>query len=354
MSPSPTDRAARLFAVPAVRRVLNSHARCDGPLPSGELLRPHVTGRRYGQTHYNVVIPDLPAPHRYLACAVLIGRVGMHAFDIDHVVHGSPRNTATIALGTAATAPDWFSSYSIEDDCDLREDGSLMRFGQDLTIEGRFPDYHIEIERPGFALALDVTATEEITWFARSPIYDHIGFPARYRGILTFRDESTPVEGILSLEHARALTVPGLLNRTVPARLKFPWKFFTYHVIKVNPDTLLMLARADMFGQEVLTSAYHKEVGGRHHRWVHGVHFEVLSYRNRPQAAPDGDSTAIPHEFRWRITDGDRIVSEIIGTTDTDLIYGLGRGWIGGYTYHGHHLGEPVSGDAYYEYVDKR
>lgn len=136
--------------------------------------------------------------------------------------------------------------------------------------------------------------------------------------------------------------------------MKLPWTFFTYHVIKVGPEALLMLASAEMFGQDLLTSAYYKEIGGRHDRWVHGVEFDVLSYRDRPQLAPDGDATRIPHELRWRITDGDAVVTEIVGTTDTDLIYGLGRGWIGGYTYSGHHLGEPVGGDAYYEYVDQR
>lgn len=166
MSESPTDLAARLLAVPALRKILNSHASTDAPLPSGELLLPHTADRRYGASHYNVVIPDLPAPHRYLGCAVIIGGVGTRAFDIDHAVHGSPRNTATIALGTAATAPDGFCSYSIEDDCDLREDGSLLRFGDDLRIEGRFPDYRITVQRPDFTLDIEVAATDEITWFA--------------------------------------------------------------------------------------------------------------------------------------------------------------------------------------------
>lgn len=38
-------------------------------------------------------------------------------------------------------------------------------------------------------------------------------------------------------------------------------------------------------------------------------------------------------------------------TADTDLSYGIGKGWIGGYTYLGHHDGETVSGTGYYEYV---
>ena len=353
MTPSPTDLATRL-AVPALRRILNSHASTDAPLPSGALLRPHTTDRRYGASHYNVVIADLPAPHRHLACAVIIGGVGAAGFDIDHAVHGSPGNTATIALGTAATAPDGFCSYSIEDDCELREDGSLLRFGKDLQIEGTFPNYRIAVQRSDFSLGIEVAATDEITWFARSPIYDHVGFPARYRGNLTWRGESTPVEGVLSLEHARLLSVPGLLNRSIPSSLKLPWNFFTYQVINVAPDTLLMLAGVEMFGQNLLTSAYHKEIGGRHERWVHGVEFDVLSYRDEPELAPDGDATKIPAEFRWRITDDDRVVTEIVGTTDTNLIYGLGRGFVGGYTYHGHHLGEPVEGTAYYEYVDQR
>jgi hypothetical protein len=348
--PGPAGRAA----VSALARALNLRAPAEGPLPSGGLFRPHVEGRRYPASHYNVVIPDLPEPHRFLGCAVFIGRTGTRAFDIDHAVAGSPRRTATLAFGTAATAPNWFSTYSTRDDCVLRADGSLLRFGEDLQIIGRFPKYQVVAHRPGFDLDIDVGCAKQITWFARSAVYDHYGFPARYCGTLSWRGEQQPVQGILSLEHARALSLSAIVDRPVPRALKLPCDFFTYHVLAIAPDTLLMLTEAHACGVAVLTTAYLKAVDGSGSRHVHGVSFEVLDLRDEPEVAPDGSATRLPRRFRWRITENLRATTEIIGTPDTALIYGLGRGWLGGYHYEGQHRGVAVEGNAYFEYVDRR
>jgi hypothetical protein len=341
-------------AVSAVVRALNLRAASEAPRPSGELFRPHVEGRRYTTSHYNVVIPDLPEPHRFLGCAVFIGRTGTRAFDLDHSVAGSPRRTATLAFGTAATAPNWFSTYSTRDDCVLRADGSLLRFGEDLEIVGRFPEYRVIAHRPGFDLDIDVACAEQITWFARSAVYDHYGFPARYRGTFSWQGEQRPVHGILSLEHARAMTLSAIADRTVPNALKLPCDFFTYHVLAIAPDTLLMLTDVQALGVPVLTTAYVKAVDGSGSRHVHGVSFEVLEMGDEPELAPDGAATFVPSRFRWRITEDDRPTTEIVGTPDTRLIYGLGRGWLGGYRYEGQHRGVAVAGNAYFEYVDRR
>jgi hypothetical protein len=301
-----------------------------------------------------VVIPDLPAPHHFLGCAVFIGRTGARAFDIDHAVAGSPRTTATLAFGTAATAPHWFSSYSTESDCELREDGSLLRFGDDLSIAGEFPKLRVVATRPGFALDIELSCTEQITWFARSAVYDHYGFPARYRGTLSWEGESRPIEGILSLEYARALSLSALVDRPIPNALKLPCDFFTYHVLALAPDMLLMLTDVQALGRSVLTTAHVRQLDGVATGDVGGVSFEVLATRGDPQFAPDRASTVLPSEFRWRITSRGTVRTEIIGRPDTELIYGLGRGWIGGYRYEGHHEGSRIDGHAYYEYIDRR
>lgn len=333
-------------------RVLNIHAE-DDVVPRGGLLQPHHEGRRYSMFHYNVVIPDLPEPHRFLACAVLAGRTGTLVFDDDPVVAGTPRNTATLALGTAATAPDGFHVYDMRADCDLAPDGSHLQFGQELTITGTFPDFHVVVHQGDLTLDLRATCTDQITSFIRSAVYDHVGYPARYEGELTWQGETRPVSGVLSLEYARAASLAGFRDRVVPPRLKLPWNLFTYHVIKISPDTLLMLASCEAWGEHLSTTAYLKQVDGASERHPRNVEFDVLSYRDEEQVAPDGRRMKVPERFRWRILDEDGAPStEIVGSVDTELIYGLGRGWIGGYSYEGHHEGEAVSGDAYFEYVD--
>jgi len=303
-----------------------------------------------------VVIPDLPEPHRHLACLALIGRPGAEVFDLDDVVEGTPRNTATLAVGTAATAPDWFRDYSVRRDCVLHRDGSHIQLGTDLTITGGFPTYRIEVDRPGLKLELDVTCTGQAIWFARSLVYEHVGYPARYEGTLTRQGERQPISGVLSLEHAQAFATTALRDRAVPERLKLPWNYFTYQVVDIAPGTLLMLADNEAWRQPVLTGAWVAELDGATRRHVSGeVTFDVLSYRPEQLVAPDGRQTRLPREFRWRIHREDgTVATEVLGVTDTDFIYGLGKGWIGGYSYTGHHDDEPVSGTAYMEYVRTR
>lgn len=333
-------------------RLLGLRDDTEGPMPQGPMLVPHTTGRRDAFTHYNVVIPHLPEPHRFLACLVFIGRTGTKMFDTDHAVAGSPLATATLAVGTAATAPDWFCVYNTATECDLRQDGSHLSFGNDLTITGQFPDYRIRIQRPGLALDLTAQCSPQITWFARSRIYEHIGFPTRYQGTLTWQGESQPIEGVLSLEYARAMGFISLLDRNIPGLLKLPADFFTYHVIDLHDDTLLMLTHVEGLGKVILTSAHLKQIGGVQSRNTRNVQFEILGYRDEPQIAPDGHPTHVPRGFHWKVLDSQgRVTTELTASTDTDVIYGVGRGWIGGYSYEGRHDGKPIAGTAYYEYI---
>lgn len=85
------------------------------------------------------------------------------------------------------------------------------------------------------------------------------------------------------------------------------------------------------------------------------VTFDVLAFQAEPHTAPDGSQLHLPLDLRWQIRDPEgRIVTEINGRTDTDFVYGVGKGWIGGYTYTGTHEGEPIGGTAYLEYARTR
>lgn len=335
---------------------LGAYDTSERPRPSGPALEPHTAGRRYTFTHYNVVIADLPEPHRHLACMVLAGRAGAEVFDHDEIVVGTPANTVTTSIGTAATGSGWFETYDLRTACDLRPDGSHLKIGNDLLIEGSFPNYRIVIERPGLHLELDAECTGQVTWFTHSPIYRHLGYPARYRGTLTHEGTTQDVSGMLSLEHAQVWSLTALRDRNVPRRLKLPWNFFTYHVIQLNPETMLMLSRSEAFTKPVVTGAWLKGLDGASKRWVSGeVVFDILDHRTEPQVAPDGSVTHLPSRFRWRIHGSDgEVVTEINARTDTDFVYGVGKGWIGGYRYTGTHEGQPVEGIGYLEYARTR
>ncbi|MGI8863087.1 MAG: DUF6670 family protein [Solirubrobacteraceae bacterium] len=305
--------------------------------------------------HYNFVVPDLPEPHRFFASMVLMGQSGTQVFDANHAVLASPRDTATVALGTAATAPEWFGSYSISEDCEFRDDGSLLRFGEELEVQGTFPEFELSARLPGFELDLKLHCTDEITWFMRSALYDHVSLPARYSGTLRWQGERLAVSGLCSFEHAQGVSAISILNRAVPPALKLPVDLFTYQVLKVDADTLLLLTHVLIAGRQLLNSAYVKEVGGTQSSRFHGVECEILgSSRDAALIAPDGRSTLVPLRYRWRFGDPSEDGFELELTPDTPLIYGLGSGWIGGASYEGRFHGREIAGSAYYEHADRR
>lgn len=272
-------------------------------------------------------------------------------FDNDFLP-GSPRDTATVAIGTAATGSEGFHVYSMSHYCDLAADGTRMRLGEELVITGSFPEFAIEVKRGDLTVNLEVRCTGQVTTCVRNPVYDHVCHPAHYSGVLTWQGVSQPISGLMSLEYARATSLVAFRDRVVPQVLKLPVNHFEWQVLKIAADTLLMFADASAFGSPMLTSAYIKQADGASRRHFNNVTHEILSYRQDLAVGPDGYCTRIPNEFRWRIHDDEgRIDTEIIGKNDTSLVYGLGRGWLGGFTYSGHHRGVSVAGTAYMGYA---
>lgn len=345
--------ALELVAIPAFARLSNAKSAKPHALPDPPLFRPLGARRRYGVVHYNVVIPDLPEPHRFFACMVIMGQAGIRVFDADHAVVGTPRDTATVATGTGATAPESFRSHSISRDCELHDDGSLLKFGEQLEIRGSFPNFTVEARAPQFALDVELACTDEITWFMRSPLYEHVGIPARYSGSLRWRGKRRQVSGLCSFEHAQAVTATSLLGRPVPARLKLPVGLFVYQVLKLDEDTLLLLTYILAAGRPLLASAFVKEIDGEQSCWFDEVECELLEPRGEPLVAPDGRRTSLPAAYRWSFGDPERDGLALELTPDTPSIYGVGSGWMGGASYEGRFRGADIAGTAYYEHVDR-
>lgn len=53
-------------------------------LPKEFELSPHTLYKRFGSTHYGVMIPDLPEPFRYLSWASVLGYVGFTITDTNY------------------------------------------------------------------------------------------------------------------------------------------------------------------------------------------------------------------------------------------------------------------------------
>lgn len=337
----------------AALSLVGATRRDEAPLPEPPRFPPHVASRRWAWTHYGVMVPDLPAPHRFLACMGLVGVTGSRTFDTDHALVDRPRRSATLVTGTAvsaAEAPDTsFAAYSTGRDCTLAPDGTLVRLGDDLTIEGTHPHLAVRGRRGELAYALDLDLTPAVTWFARGPVWQHLSVLARYRGTVTWRGDEVTVAGLGTFEWARSAGIHGVVDRPLPARLKAPADTFAYGIVDLDDDTQLLLSGFGILGRPVLDAAYLRRTDGTTRRWVRGVRLEVAERRTDPLRTPDGRADHLPRVLRWRGPDG----LDVRATVADPLLYGLGSGWVGGIHVEGRAAGRTVDHDGYLELIDR-
>jgi hypothetical protein len=323
----------------------------EGTLPADPTFPSHVGSRRWAWTHYGVMVPDLPAPHRILACMALVGTTGSRTFDTDHASVDGPRHSASLVTGTAATAPAFFRQYSTRYDCHLAADGSRVRLGDDMMLTGSGRSRRLELHRDGFAADLALDLTDAVTWFARGPVWQHLSALTRYEGTITWEGATEAVAGTGTFEWARSAGVHGVVPRALPPRLMAPADTFAYCVITLDPDRQLLLSGFGGFGRTLLDAAYVRSVGGAPERYVTDVHLEVVDPHGEATTTPDGRRVVLPRVLRWTGAEGH---IDVRVTLDPPFLYGLGSGHVGPVSYEGTLDGEAVGGTAYLEIVDRR
>lgn len=334
-------RVMSLLSAAAVRRTGEVF---DRP----RMLAPHVGGRRYGWTHYGVMIPDLPEPHRYFSIMVIAGLPGATAFDNDDAVVISPRDTVTVSASTAAEGASYYGAHSMTRDCDLRADGSLLDFGGGVVISGRYPEFRVHVRAGDFTADLRLRCTGEVAWFARSVAYDHLSLFVAYDGWVAVADQRTTVSGLGTFEYAACLGLHGLVDRELSPSTKAPIDFFSYHVISVDETSQLLLADVHICGAPLATMAYFRSLVDD--TWVThtGVRFEVTEYADEPVTDASGRLMRLPTRFTW--TAGD--VLTVHGSVDSPPRFGVGRGYIIGYSCEGEYRGRQFQTRGYMEYID--
>lgn len=351
------ERAQHAVASQLVARIyplLDGTRKSEGePFPANYAMVPHLASRRYGWTHYGVMIPDLPAPHRFFSIMSIVGTPGARVFDTDHALKTHPRGNATVVSGTAATHPAHFDGYDLARDCEMREDGSAICFGEAVQIRGRYPRYEVRARYAGFELRIDIANTDRVAWFFKSAIYDHFSLLSEYHGEIDWQGTRTRVEGLCTFEYAAGPGLYQVRRAPLPPALKAPVDYFTYHIINLDPRTQLLLTQFGVLGVTAECRIYLR--GLDRDASSHPATFEVLEERAEPGVAPDGREMSLPRRFRWtaRGDDGARML-ELEGVVDTPFTYGLGSGYVGGYAYRGSLEGRVIEGRGYIEYIDRR
>lgn len=324
------------------------------PFAAPELIRPNTDARIFNVSHYGVMIPSLPAPYNYFSLMAILGTAGNRFIDTDHMLVDEPRRNATQVSGTALAGSSQFAAYSMDRDCDIRADGSLIRLGDDVELSGLYPDIRLRVKRQDFSLDIALACTDKVTWFAHTPIYKHLGLLARYEGHIGHGAKHQAIAGLCSYEYFTMAGPYGLRHKPLPVALRVPTDFFSYQIVDLGDDTQLLLAKVCAFGVTGLEAAWIRARNSYTRAYHRRVHFEVTRYEDEDRIAADGRMMRLPKTFTWTVQDGAETVAEIHGTVDTPMTYGLCSGYVGGYHYEGWFRGQAVSGRAYIEYVDQR
>lgn len=322
------------------------------PFTQSHIIRPRVDEKYYSWTHYGIFFPLLPEPHRYLNIMILLGTPGALAFDHDDIINEDPRKTATFFSSTAAVEQALLKAYIIPKDTKIDKDGSLIELGKEISIQGKFPKIHINGHYDGLDFDFDIDVTSHVSWFIKTPIYDHFSLLAKFKGFLSYQAKRIESEGLCTYEYARAVGPHSFIKKLLPDAYKLPLDFFTYQIINLNETTQLLLTKADIAGQTVVYSLHIRYLDQPAEIYT-DVSFDIISHQVDDYISPTGEKMRLPKYFSWIArNENKQIILNIQAEIDCPLRYGHGRGYASGYKFTGNYFGNEVQGRGYIEYID--
>lgn len=314
-------------------------------------LLPHVGSRRWAWTHFGVFVPSLPDPHRFLNVMTLIGTTGTEIFDNATVAAADVRDNTTLLSATAVDDQYHYRAYDARRDCRFAADGSSLAWGEDLSVEVAAGQVTVSGRYEGFAIDLDLTVTDQVSYFVRTPVYDHLSLLAPYTGTITDAAGTvTPISGLGTFEYARSMSHQALRAKPLSEALKLPADFFTYQIVQVDERTQLLLTEVRARGR-LACRLIHLRVLGASTEVFDDVDFEVLEYGTE-RVDPTGASMPVPHRFAWTAREHGTTVVRVEATVHPVLRYGHGQGYVGSYDYTGQLHDRAITGTGYLEWVD--
>ncbi|WP_286144138.1 DUF6670 family protein [Mycobacterium sp. D16R24] len=282
----------------------------------------------------------------------LIGAIGAELFDNDYLTATDARHTATVLSSTAATDHHHYRAYDSQHGCHFANDGSVLCWGEDLQIQVDPPRVTVRGRYQHFSADIELTVTDQVSYFVKTPIYDHLSLLAEYTGVIANAAGATAISGLGTFEYARFLSHQSLTRRPLPSQLKLPVDFLTYQIIDLGNGTQVLLT--DVRARDAVACRLaHVRVLGKSTEVYTDVRMNVPEYREQPTIDEQGRPMRVPHRLGWTVRDDHgHLVLAIDGLVDSPLRYGHGRSYVGAYSYTGEYQGNPVGGSAYMEWVD--
>lgn len=306
----------------------------------------HTPQGKYTCTHYGVMIPNLPAPFNFLNLLTVVGQPRIKLFRNQHLIKTTAIDTANVLIGTAIGTEKHFNGYSIRHDCALVSNGSSLRFGQDLLLEGKYPNFHAQREGHDFNFNLNIHATDKLANFAQLThgLYDHWALLCEYDGYLEYKGEKIQLKGLCTYEYARGVDINLYMS------------YFTYHILNIDDKTQILLVEVlGPLNIVLQRRVYIRSLNDHGDIYSKGFKFKVTEYQAYRSTTPNGLSMRLPRTFTWRVNDkNDKPLISIDGISNVDFQYGMAGGFAGSYQYTGLFRGKSIKGTGYIEYLDIR
>lgn len=336
-----------LGAVPPERQKL---------LPQNYDFNAHKFSNYFSSTHYGVMIPDFPEPHRYLSFASVIGDIGA---PISHIPNKqtnlTPKNTATLVHGTALTSQeDAYHIYNVEKDLILNKDPFRVEFKNQSKIYENDGKYYLKTIREDLSVDLILEPTKAISWFTHSKIYQHFSVLMKYSGTFSHLGKTLSVSGLCTLEHWKSISQYSFIPDHYFIDQSFmPLDAFSYQVVNLNEEEQLVLGFICFAGQPIYTEVFYRNINGDSIQYDESF-FEVKSVQKTPLITPDGYSMYMPQTFKWLAFQKGKKILDLNADVDTPYCFGLGAGYVGSYKWNGEFKGKTTQGRGYLEYIDRR
>lgn len=315
-------------------------------LPFDPATETHIPQGKYSTTHYGVMIPNLPAPFNFLNLITVVGQPKVNLFHNQHLIKTSAIDTANVLVGTAIGNDDHFNGYSVKNDCELASNGSYLRFGNDLLLEGKYPHFHAKREGHDFNFELNIHATDKIAHFMRMPfgMYDHWALLCQYEGHLEYQGKKTQIQGLCTYEYARGIDIPLYM------------KYFTYQILNIDETTQVLLVEVlGPFNLVLQQRVYVRSINDHGAIYSKDFKLTVQAFEPERKITPNGLSMRLPRTFSWQVSDDQgQAVIAIEANSNQDFKYGMTGGYAGSYQYSGTFRGKTITGTGYIEYLDIR
>ncbi|MBJ9984302.1 hypothetical protein IAE19_02445 [Acinetobacter sp. S40] len=325
---------------------LIDHSRLNHSQPFDPDTEVHTPRGKYTCVHYGMMFPNLSAPFNFLNFLIVVGQPKIKLFKNTHLIKTSAINTANVLVGTAVGTPDHFNGYSVQHDCELISNGSLLRFANDILIEGKYPLFHAKREGHDFNFDLKIEATDKVANFVElvGGMYQHWSLLCQYEGFLDYKGKKTKVQGLCTYEYARGINV------------NLPMQFFTYQIINIDENTQVLLVEVlGSLNSVIQKRVYLRSLDDYGDIYEEGFNLTVQEFEPNRLTTPNGLSMRLPQQFSWTVNDNHGVpLITIEGRSNQDFQYGMAGGYAGSYQYQGTFKGKAIEGTGYIEWLDIR